>query len=92
MLVETDPLILSNTADDLPYPDVMLLIFQNDFISGQTPFEEEQLEAAISGVIFQTIEKEQTVCDAAFQVSLGKQASFDLTVSRLIAAIKNSVD
>eukprot|EP00112_Aurelia_sp_Birch-Aquarium-sp1_P017903 Seg42.13_Seg42.8 transcript_id=Seg42.13_Seg42.8/GoldUCD/mRNA.D3Y31 product="putative protein C05D11.1" protein_id=Seg42.13_Seg42.8/GoldUCD/D3Y31 len=38
-----------------------------DFISGETPFEEEQLEAAISGVIFETIEKEQTVCDAAFQ-------------------------
>ena len=82
MLVERDPLILCNTIDDLPCPDFMLLMFQNDFISGETPFEEEQLEAAISGVIFQTIEKEQTVCDAAFQVNLGKQASFNLTVGK----------
>ena len=34
-----------------------------------TPFEDEQLEAAVSGVIFQIIEEVQTVGDAAFEVS-----------------------
>ena len=67
-----------NNSDELPYSDAVPLIFQNDFISGETPFEEEQLEAAISGVIFETIEKEQTVCDAAFQVNSKNNQGFDL--------------
>ena len=47
----------------------MCFPFKNDFVTGVTEFEEEQLEAAISGVIFQTIEKVQTVGDAAHEVS-----------------------
>ena len=42
---------------------------KNNFIVGETEFEDEPLEAAISGVIFQTIEKIQTVGDAAYEVS-----------------------
>jgi len=39
----------------------------SDFITGEAEFEDEQLEAAVSGVIFQTIEGVQTVGDAAYE-------------------------
>ena len=38
---------------------------QTGYISGTTPFDQVQLESAISGVIYEVIEREKTVSDAA---------------------------
>ena len=38
---------------------------QTGYLSGSTPFDEVQLESAISGVIYEIIEREKTVSDAA---------------------------
>lgn len=40
------------------------------FVTGKTPFEHVQLEAAISGVIFEVIDREKTVTAAANQALL----------------------
>ena len=36
-------------------------------MTGETPFEHVQLESAVSGVIYETIQLEKTVADAANQ-------------------------
>ena len=54
-----------------PYNLASVYLFQSDFITGEAEFEDEQLEAAVSGVIFQTIEGVQTVGDAAYEVITG---------------------
>ena len=38
---------------------------QTGYLSGSTPFDDVQLESAISGVIYEIIEREKTVSDAA---------------------------
>ena len=43
---------------------------QSGFVTGSTPFEHVQLEAAISGVIYEVIEREKTVEEAAHQAVL----------------------
>eukprot|EP00794_Sanderia_malayensis_P015884 gene15884-17484_t len=63
----------------------------DDFISGKTPFEEEQLEAAVSGVIFQTIEKEQTIGDAAHQSMLSVFKGIEQSFCRDLLAKVSSV-
>jgi len=40
-------------------------LVQADYLSGKSVFEQSSLEAAISGVIFEIIEPEQTVSGAA---------------------------
>ena len=40
-------------------------LLQSGYLSGSTPFDEVQLESAISGVIYEIIEREKTVSHAA---------------------------
>ena len=39
-------------------------------MSGQTPFEDSQLDSAKSGIMYQLISKEQTISSATMQVCL----------------------
>ena len=57
---------------------------QNGFVTGSTQFESVQLESAISGVIFELIEREKTVADSAYQAILHYLQEVDNTYSRYL--------
>jgi len=46
----------------------VLKFFQENFVSGKTPFDQAQVDSARSGIIYQLIAKEETVSSAALQV------------------------
>ena len=49
---------------------ISLSIIQEGYVSGQTPFEDSQLDSAKSGIMYQLISKEQTISSATMQVLL----------------------
>ena len=44
------------------------IIIQEGYVSGETPFEDSQLDSAKSGIMYQLISKEQTISSATMQV------------------------
>ncbi len=55
---------------------------QEDYSSGRTSFDQGQVEAAISGVLFEVIEPEQTVSGTAENVVINHFRNLSLTHSR----------
>ena len=54
---------------------ISLSIIQEGYVSGQTPFEDSQLDSAKSGIMYQLISKEQTISSATMQVCLNSLTS-----------------
>ena len=52
-------------------------------MSGSTPFDQVQLESAISGVIYEVIEQEKTVSDAANDALVRYLKEVDNSYNRL---------
>lgn len=52
----------------LPHFVTLIFCSQDDYLSGNVPFEAVQLESAISSVIFEIIGQEECVGDASFEV------------------------
>ncbi len=47
-----------------------LLHMQSGFVSGRVPFEEGQLEAAVSGVVYEVVECEEDIASCQLEATL----------------------
>ena len=65
-----------------------LVLPQTGYLSGSTPFDEVQLESAISGVIYEIIEREKTVSDAASDALMCYLKQVDNSHNRCAQRIK----
>ena len=54
----------------------ILIVTQEGYVSGDTPFEDSQLDSAKSGIMYQLISKEETICSATMQVCFYKTQSY----------------
>ena len=67
-----------------------LLLPQTGYLSGSTPFDDVQLESAISGAIYEIIEREKTVSDAASDALMCYLKQVDNSHNRLATQKQNS--
>ena len=62
---------------------MVLVQSQDEFVGGTKPFEQVQLESAISGVVYEIIQSEKTVADAEQEAILNYLKQRDQSYSRL---------
>ena len=62
---------------DISVGSQFFFLFQENFLSGKTEFDQAQVDSARSGIIYQQISKEETISSAVIQVRvLGLQRQF----------------